>query len=377
MIMSDRLRFDILTSDTALAKSLAEDTAAGRRIATPSNRLKIDFALIAWKCFAEPSKSKLRVLVGWENNEIVLVWPFGVKGRSAFWLGGGNSYRDIIFAESPSTHSWVRTAWLEAKTTLGVDVIKCPRVKDDNVASEILKAEEGLVLDRLEAPSLKLDGFEDWESYEQTLSGKFRRDLRRRQKRLSDKGTLNFQLLEDRQAVESALEWTFRQKERWAHRKSVSLDLGNQIRDFYGAVALTALPADALLFGVLKLEDTILATAFGVADGRWAEILISTYDRDWKAYSPGNLLFAQMIRWALERKLTVLDFGIGNEPYKQYFANSGSAIGNYVVPCTGRGRIFIALYFWPRKQLSVLFRRLPSALQARIRDIVSTVSRDG
>ena len=52
-----------------------------------------------------------------------------------------------------------------------------------------------------------------------------------------------------------------------------------------------------------------------------ATVLKLAHDDAWRALSPGTVLTAHMIRGLLGEQVTELDFGRGDDPYKQLWAN--------------------------------------------------------
>jgi hypothetical protein len=70
--------------------------------------------------------------------------------------------------------------------------------------------------------------------------------------------------------------------------------------------------------GIWWIGDTPAAAQFWIVENRRAMVLKLAHDEAFKAHSPGTVLTAWMIRHMLEQEhVTELDFGRGDDPYKQ------------------------------------------------------------
>jgi Acetyltransferase (GNAT) domain len=57
----------------------------------------------------------------------------------------------------------------------------------------------------------------------------------------------------------------------------------------------------------------------------------TTFDPDYKKYSPANALVRTMAEWMTENNLAVLDFGDGDEKYKYFFANEEHVLNRVMI----------------------------------------------
>ena len=82
----------------------------------------------------------------------------------------------------------------------------------------------------------------------------------------------------------------------------------------------TALTATARL-GLWFVGETPVATQFWVVEQGRATVLKLAHDEAFKAHSPGTVLSAMMLRHLLDReRVTEIDYGRGDDPYKQGWA---------------------------------------------------------
>jgi CelD/BcsL family acetyltransferase involved in cellulose biosynthesis len=79
---------------------------------------------------------------------------------------------------------------------------------------------------------------------------------------------------------------------------------------------------------VLKFDGRIISAVLGRISKFSAEAVIAAFDRSYGQYGPGHLLYEDILKWALERRLE-LDFRIGNEAYKKDWTNRESEVITY------------------------------------------------
>ena len=94
---------------------------------------------------------------------------------------------------------------------------------------------------------------------------------------------------------------------------------------------------------------TIVACHMGFIRDGVLHLYHTTYDADFAAFSPGNTLMAETIRYAIDQGWRELDFMRGDESYKQRFASGTRALTAFV-----RGRGFLG-------RLAVRLRRKNAA----------------
>lgn len=150
---------------------------------------------------------------------------------------------------------------------------------------------------------------------EETLRGKRRRELRRRQ-RLAGEAGWSWETVAAgadpeafRRAVDDLL--TLHQR-RFRERDARELTL-------FRSTFRGAFEAGALHLNVLRFEGRAVAAQAGFVDRREATYhgCIGAWDDGHADLAPGILIRYDAIRWAIEQGLSTLDFGRGDDDYKQ------------------------------------------------------------
>ncbi len=101
---------------------------------------------------------------------------------------------------------------------------------------------------------------------------------------------------------------------------------------FNAALMRECADAGTLRLGVLSLATTPVAVQFWVMDGPCATVLKLAHDEAYKALSPGTVLTAMMIRRLIEQDgATTLDFGRGDDDYKQLWTDTRRQFAGWLV----------------------------------------------
>jgi CelD/BcsL family acetyltransferase involved in cellulose biosynthesis len=90
---------------------------------------------------------------------------------------------------------------------------------------------------------------------------------------------------------------------------------------------------------VLELDGRPLAWYFGFQVNGKFLLYQHTFDLDASAYTPGELLLWNLFEYARDHVAREFDFGNGDEPYKNRFANhSRETFSLYIEPFGWKGR---------------------------------------
>lgn len=140
---------------------------------------------------------------------------------------------------------------------------------------------------------------------------------RRRLKKLGKSGTLTFRHIETKAETEQQLAEFFRHQRRrraLAGKANASSQLCALERNL-----IDELDPQELRFGVLELNGRPLAWHISFQLGGKLLFYQQTFDVDAWDYSPGEVLIHELLRYAQENRLQEVDFGRGDEPFKNRF----------------------------------------------------------
>jgi CelD/BcsL family acetyltransferase involved in cellulose biosynthesis len=146
--------------------------------------------------------------------------------------------------------------------------------------------------------------------------------LRRNENRLRRQGNLVFRRIDDRQEIQRQLDEFFAQHAtRQALNGIRSQFLDSEPRAMMRALVEELDPAQELRFYALELDGRAIAYHFGFQRAGKFIFYAPTFDVNYWDDSPGEVLLRNLFKHAQNEKLSEFDFTIGDEAYKDRFAN--------------------------------------------------------
>jgi CelD/BcsL family acetyltransferase involved in cellulose biosynthesis len=95
----------------------------------------------------------------------------------------------------------------------------------------------------------------------------------------------------------------------------------------------------------LCVDAEPVATLYGFLDRDcFYGVLTAFAHGPWARYSCGNIHLEHLIRWAIENKLKLLNFGTGDEDYKLYWCDQNIALVDWRGPASLAGRLYLAVH---------------------------------
>jgi CelD/BcsL family acetyltransferase involved in cellulose biosynthesis len=156
---------------------------------------------------------------------------------------------------------------------------------------------------------------ESWEAYEQMLSGKARRELRRKLRKAGPYSGVDWYIVGPEHDLEAEIEAFIDLLVKSHPEKADFMDERN--RAFFHAVGRATFDAGYLQLAFLTLNGQRVATYMNFLYGDRIMVYNSGLDPAAYRLSPGIVLMAHLIRQAVEeQKYGIFDFLRGGEPYK-------------------------------------------------------------
>jgi CelD/BcsL family acetyltransferase involved in cellulose biosynthesis len=213
-------------------------------------------------------------------------------------------------------------------------------------------------------PYVSLEGL-DWQGYLATRSGQFRSQVKRKMRSLERDHEVRLRRTAGGDQVSSDLEVLFDLHDaRFDTRDDSSSIARPEARDLHHRFAAAAHEQGWLRLYVLEVDGAPVAAWYGWRVGDRFSYYQAGFDPAWSRYSVGFLLLAETIREAIEEGATEYDLLLGDEAFKERFAN-GKRLGNRVVlaPPISRARFGAAAKGLARSGL----RAMPEPARERIR----------
>ncbi len=176
-----------------------------------------------------------------------------------------------------------------------------------------------------------------------------RKKLRQKERQLAALGPVAFQRARTPAEIDRVLAAFFQQKAARMREQGLSNAFDAPgVKEFTRAAAHEIDPdtgEPVIELYAASVGDTIIATFGGiVADGRFSGMFNSIAGTEFRNYSPGELLLANVIRMCCERGLTKFDLGIGDAAYKQVYCRDAEALYDSVIPITAAGQVTAPLW---------------------------------
>ena len=160
--------------------------------------------------------------------------------------------------------------------------------------------------------------FEQWRA--SAMDHPYQKELAKKYRRLQKKGALSFSCCDDSASVQETMAVMRRLRgPRFHARGDGDLLQRPEYYGFYSDVALRGLGSFVRLYA-MKMDGQVIAAALGLCHGNSFLVLMIAFDIEgYRNQSLGALMFEQVARDCIERGDQMLDFTIGDEPYKRSF----------------------------------------------------------
>lgn len=288
-----------------------------------------------------------------DGGKLVGVWPFfehriPVIGKSLLPVGAQAA--DLF---DPVAHDAAMRPMVEALCGLcGEYAFAWLPLLSLNFAEAVLQpaSESGMaqhfLRKRTERFLIELDHFKSFEDFMQMVFGpKTRQSLRRKARRLSEKGEVRFQSLE---SPEEITPWITKamelEKQSWKGKEGVGAFKRATHRAFYHLLMESLAGRRRLRLSILTLDGQLAAYEIGILGTDHYCMHGTAYDPSLGSFSPGRLLMLHVLEKCLGEKRKIYDFLQNEQEFKRQMSTHESSFWDWIVlPRTLRGGILLAL----------------------------------
>ncbi|OKO84041.1 GNAT family N-acetyltransferase [Bradyrhizobium sp. NAS96.2] len=199
------------------------------------------------------------------------------------------------------------------------DLLRIPKLLDAKMPIEnLFGAPHRSLMDTNAYATVLAAPFEQWQL--NALGKSYMKELAKKWRQIHKKGTLTFSCCGDAASIGEAMETMrkFRGPRFHAHGDGDLLQRPAYF-DFYSSVALRGMGSFTRLYA-MKMDGNVIATALGLVHRDSLLVVMTAFDVEgYKSQSIGALTFESVAKDCIERGGRVLDFTIGDEPYKMQF----------------------------------------------------------
>jgi hypothetical protein len=156
--------------------------------------------------------------------------------------------------------------------------------------------------------------FDDYITNE--MKGKERRELRRKIRRINERGDVRFIEIKNKKEIKSGLEKFYDiEDDNWKGKQGTSLKR-SYYGEFYKNLAYNLFEEKKFSLYFLQLNNEYIAGVYAINDKSICYLIKIGYDEKYSSYSPSNILFYQLFKFLFSQRIFhKIDF---YGPYSQY-----------------------------------------------------------
>jgi len=199
------------------------------------------------------------------------------------------------------------------------DLLRMTKLPDGRLPIEnLLAAPRRVAMDTNAYATVLVAPFEQWRA--SALDRSYQKELAKKYRQLQRKGALSFSCCDDNTSVLVTINVMRKFRgPRFRSQGDGDLLQRPEYYDFYSDVAVRGLGSFVRLYD-MKMDGQVIAAVLGLRHRDSFLVIMSAFDIDgYKSQSLGALMFEQVAKDCIERGDQMLDFTIGDEPYKKLF----------------------------------------------------------
>ena len=271
-----------------------------------------------WRIFGAGAEMYIRTVRG--GDKVVGIAPLMVKDGTACLIGGIDVCDYLDFVVVPGTEQEFFNALLDDLKKYGIKHLDLKHVRPDSTVLKNLvplaRSRHNEVVSTKEDVSLEIDLPSAWEGYLDALSTKQRHEVRRKLRRLSEEGKIEYRFVDSGSAVPAAMNTFF--KMFVESRQDKASFMTEKMKSFFNLLADTMAERGLLRLGILELDGQPVAAIMCFEYNNCIYLYNSGYDPRYTSLSAGLLSKLLAIKDSIERGIKRFDFLKGAETYKYH-----------------------------------------------------------
>ena len=289
--------------------------------------------------FVENFEKEIQLLTVRSGGKLRAVLPLvkrkgnlhGIPVRSLEALYNLNTQRfDLIHGADESERKGIlKAVWKEIKRQSKWQILEMRLVKNDSWLNDLLAVAESEnyrtgIWQMDSAPFVALPQGEDKEKlineYFSGLKKHFRQDLKRRLNRLKEQGAVEFVFTRGYQS-ELMQKYFELEARSWKGRGGTAVACDPKVVKLHDDFARAVGAQNALFIYELKLDGKTIAMSLNILFDRKTIFWKTSFDEEYKRFSPGNLLIKEFLADAIRNDSSELDMLSPATDYKKVWAS--------------------------------------------------------
>jgi len=293
--------------------------------ANPSHRLKWNspFVLPAWlKVWWQEfgAEAELYLSSVRQGEKVIGIAPLLVREGKASLIGSADVCDYLDFVVAPEREQDFFGVLLDDLKGKGINLLDLrPLRPDSTVLTHLVSIAQNRgyeVLCQPEDVSVELDLPATWEEYLAALTTKQRHEVRRKLRRLSEAGKVDYHFVKDSIAVRDTMDVFL--KMFTESRQDKATFLTTQMESFLKSLANSMTEAGLLRLGILDLDTLPIAMVMCFDYNDCMYLYNSAYNPQYNSLSVGLLCKVLCIKESIQEAKKRFDFLKGDEAYKYH-----------------------------------------------------------
>jgi len=250
----------------------------------------------------------------------------------------GDAARALAHAVVESAPSVLDVSFLDPADPFADAVLECARdCRRRVIARPVLRS-----------PYVALAG--DFAAFEATLDSKFKREAKRRRRKLGEEGEVTVAFEDGRSDLGRLLDEGFAiEHSGWKAERGTAIAQSAETDRFYREVAAWAAERGWLQLGFLRLDGRAIAFNYSLVVSGIVHVVKVGFDAELRRYAPGTILTREAIERACSQGLSCYDFLGAEDRYKLDWTNDvRERIRVQAFGRTGRGMAEFAAWRYGR-----------------------------
>jgi len=271
-----------------------------------------------WQIFGAGAKPFVRSV---KDGDIVIgIAPLMIRDNIAYLIGDTDVCDYLDFIVTPGRENDFFVVLLDFLKQNGIKSLDCNHVRPDSTVLEnLIKAAETKncrVTTNKETVSFEMDLSPSFDEYLETLSAKQRHEVRRKLRRLTEEGKIEYRFIEKGNELPSAMDAFF--KMFIESRQDKAVFMTEQMKSYFRLLVDAMKEIGLLKLGVLDLDSKPVAEILCFDYNDCIYLYNSGYDPQYVSLSVGLLSKVLAIQDSIAKGKKKFDFLKGAEVYKEH-----------------------------------------------------------
>ncbi len=172
---------------------------------------------------------------------------------------------------------------------------------------------------RIKIPFVAIEG--NWEDYYKGLKGRFKKEIRRKTKKLSELGTLHYSHIPAPLTAETFQDFLTLEDKGWKGKNGSSILRRDHLLKIYTSLTSVQKECFQMVNFNLYLDEKLISSSLCFQSQDRFYVFKIAYDEEYGKYSPGLLLRLYELEYCFKNNLTKYDFSGTAQKWMKFFTN--------------------------------------------------------